>query len=117
MQPSNIVLGRGETTIVVGERSLTLRPTLGAAIAISRAHGGLLAAAQRVSAADVNAMASIVAAGAGVTDAGEIDAVTRDLFLGGLAGYAAPLTDYVTTLLTGDQTDADGEEEGKSGNG
>jgi hypothetical protein len=102
MKPQNIVLGSGETVLTIGDRSITLRPTLGAALAICRAHGGISQALNKVASIDISAIGSVAAAGAGITSTAEIDDLTSELFRAGATRHAPALTAYLVALAAGD---------------
>lgn len=58
-------LTSGEVDIILAGETVTLRPTLGAALAVSRRFGGFRPAFERAFANDLEAVAEVVAAGTG----------------------------------------------------
>jgi hypothetical protein len=96
-------LGAGDVQIRLNGEEKTLRPTLSAAIVISRMSGGILGAMQRVSQLDFDTMVVVTRAGLDLTDLGA-KGLEEKVFASGLGyadGLAKPLTLYLENLANG----------------
>jgi hypothetical protein len=96
-------LGAGDVEITLAGEKRTLRPTLAAAITISRLSGGLLGALHRVGQLDVDTMVLVTRAGLDLTDLGA-KGLDEKVFTAGLGyadGLAKPLTTYLENLANG----------------
>ncbi len=124
MSIQTTLLGVAPTLVTLGEDSYNLRPTLGAAIAINRAFGGLQPALDRIVAVDITALATVIAAGTSDVSEASVKRIVEGVFVHGPGRLVAPLSNYVLTLADAGRSAAkpsDGEaadEEGAgSGNG
>ncbi|MBS6036510.1 MULTISPECIES: hypothetical protein [Pseudomonas] len=88
----------GTTTLVVGARSYTLRPTLEAALLIESRFGGLRGALESMRLMSIGASADIIVAGASL-QADQHAQVAAEVFQTGVAKVSAQLTDFITVLL------------------
>ncbi|WP_313456394.1 hypothetical protein [Pseudomonas sp.] len=88
----------GTTTVVIGARTYTLRPTLEAALLIESRFGGLRGALESMRLMSISASADIIIAGAGLT-AAEHTQVATEVFNTGVAKVSAQLTNFITVLL------------------
>lgn len=76
--------GAGDVPITVGAESYVLRPTLEAALAISRQFGGIREALARVNNLDLDAVVSVIRAGIGATEARRVKNLEAAVWGGGL---------------------------------
>lgn len=90
-----------EVAVVIGGKEYFLRPTLRAAIAVSRRFGGFIAAFQKVGALDLEAAVQIVAAGLDKRDPDDIEAIERQVFEHGVSLLVEPLGRFVEILSNG----------------
>lgn len=88
----------GTTTVVVGDSTYTLIPSLGAVRAIEARFGGLRGAAQACDALSVDGVAHIIAAGAGLKGKASLE-VPDEVWQAGVAGVAVQLQPYIIALL------------------
>lgn len=90
-------LNSGEVEIKLDGKATILKPSLGAAIAISDRFGGFRRAIESVVSHDLSAIAYIVAQGTAASDLRSVtESVWRDLL-----GLQAPVLDYVSMLANG----------------
>lgn len=124
MSSQTTLSGVSPTTITLGEDLYSLRPTLGAAIAINRAFGGLQPALDRIVAVDITALATVIAAGTSDTSEATVRRIVEGVFVEGASGLVAPLSAYILTLADAGRAaakaagkgDGDGEEGAGAGN-
>ena len=105
----------GIVTITLGDTPYDLRPTLGAATAISRQFGGYTTAIQRVQAMDIDAMAAVIRFGIKANDAMQKQ-LPELVFQAKPLKLIAPLIQYLMILANGGtapKSDADEADEGK----
>ena len=76
--------GAGDVPIEVGGATYVLRPTLEAALAISRQFGGIREAMSRVNSLDLDAVVSVIRAGMGTAEARKIKNLEAVIWGGGL---------------------------------
>jgi hypothetical protein len=96
-------LGAGDVAITLAGEKRTLRPTLAAAITISRMSGGILGALHRVGQLDFDTMVLVTRAGLDLTELGA-KGLDEKVFAAGLGyadGLAKPLTTYLENLANG----------------
>lgn len=107
---SKPALGAGNVTINLDGESVTLRPTLQAAQAISRQSGGISGAVRAVGQFDLDAIVSVVTLGLGLTgnDAKE---VPGRVYRTGLTDLIGPVSNYLTILANGGRPVTGGEED------
>jgi len=106
-QPS---IGAGNVTIVLDGESLALRPSLAAAIAISRKEGGIMAIVQACTRFDLDAIAFVVAQGLGRPSS----EVAEQIYSTGIAKVAPAAIQFCTILANGGRPlgDTGGEAKG-----
>ncbi len=95
--------GAGDVEIMLDGEKKVLRPTLAAAMAISRMNGGLAGAISRVASLDMDTMVGVVRAGLDLTDLGA-KGLDEKVFRSGLGfedGLSAPLQTYLSHLANG----------------
>lgn len=90
-----------EVAVVISGEERFLRPTLRAAIAVSRRFGGFLAAFQKIGGLDLEAATHIVAAGLDKRDPDEIKEIEKAVFEHGVALLVEPLSRFVEILSNG----------------
>lgn len=90
----------GEVGITLDGAPATLRPTVGAGIAINQMFGNLQEAHRRVQALDLEATGFIVAKAIGARD-GDIKSVTEKVFATGLQDLRLPVMQYIAMLTNG----------------
>lgn len=103
MTSSKPSIGAGDVVIKLADEERVLRPTLRAAIAISRMSGGILGAMERVGRLDLDAMVAVTAAGLDLTEHG-MKGLDEKVYASGLGyadGLAKPLTAYLEILANG----------------
>lgn len=110
----------GQVVITLDGEDLTLKPTPRAALAISRAAGGMQDAIRRLAALDVDMIAAVV--NAGLNRSGDAAKKTaEEAFAAGFDGIAGKCIDFVVMLSNGgkprDEQPADSEEDADQGNG
>lgn len=101
-------LGQGNITIKVGERTLTLKPSINAATQLSRQYNGLVECASRASRLDLDCVIDIVTLGLGPpydTNLRMRKELTEQLFLAGFSddtgGIASAAVKFVHILIRG----------------
>jgi hypothetical protein len=90
-------IGAGDVAITLDGESLVLRPSLAAALAISRKDGGIMSIVQACTRFDLDAIAFVVAQGLG-RPASE---VVELIFKTGIAKVAPPAITFCTILSNG----------------
>lgn len=103
-------IGAGNVTVVLGGESLVLRPSLAAALAISRKEGGIMSIVQACTRFDLDAIAFVVSQGLG-RPASEI---TELIWSTGIAKVAPAAIQFCTILANGGRPlgDTGGEAKG-----
>ncbi len=99
---------RGTTIISVGDKEITLKPTLDAVRKIEARFGGLRAALESTSALSIDATCHIIAAGAGLKPDAVKD-LPEQVFQAGVGTVAPQLVPYVVFLLNPSYKDAEDE--------
>lgn len=94
-----------EVTIDLSGETFTLTATLGAAIGINAAFGGIYAAGQRAMQGDIAAIAAIIRHGAGL-DAKAETALIGKVFKAGVTNVAPFAMTFVGILMNGGKKDA-----------
>lgn len=110
MTKSKAALGIGNVEIDLDGETVTLRPTLQAAQAISRLSGGISGAVRAVGQFDIDTIASVVSLGLGVSGKDAKDIPDR-VFNTGLADLIGPVSTYLTILANGGRPVTSGGEE------
>ncbi|AXO88446.1 hypothetical protein DZC75_10720 [Pseudomonas parafulva] len=87
----------GTAKVQVGDRTLVLKPTLKAVRFIESRFGGLRAASQSLHAVSVDAVALVIAAGAGV-EGEDIEAFTEEVWQQGAAELTPAATAFLSVL-------------------
>lgn len=87
----------GTVTVNLGDEEFTLRPTLKAVRAIESRFGGLRGASGALHAVGVDAVASIIAAGAGL-EGKAAEALPEKVWQEGVAGLTPSVTSYLCAL-------------------
>lgn len=106
--PYTTELHEGSVSITLAGESVTLKPTLGAAIVINRAFGGLVEAQRRVLAQDIEAIGVVIAAGLGRSE--KTESVLGEVFETGIDELVGPAGNFVAALATaGGRKKASGE--------
>lgn len=102
-------LGAGDVQIVLDGETVTLRPTLKAALTISREAGGIMGAFRGLSELNFDVVNGIVAVGLGKKPADVEDAVWRT----GIASLVPGCTKFVSIIANGGRPmdEADGGSE------
>lgn len=100
---------RGTTVVKVGDRELTLKPTLGAVRKIEAVLGGLVPAFQALGKGSVDGVVCIIAAGAELK-AEQLDKLAEQVFQAGVQDVAFQLIPYVSFLLKPSYKDEEPEE-------
>lgn len=96
-------IGAGDVEITLDGVKRTLKPTLSAALAISRMNEGVVGAITRVGRLDIDAMVSVVRAGLDLTDKGA-EGLDEKVYASGLGfedGLAGPLTTFLQNVANG----------------
>lgn len=86
--------------IALGGATVTLRPTLGAAMDLSRRHGGLINVLAGLECYDLSMAADVVLAGMGAAS-DQRQAIEEKVFAAGLAGLVPHLVRFVILLSNG----------------
>ena len=87
----------GTVTVKLGDEEFTLQPTLKAVRAIESRFGGLRGASGALHAVGVDAVAFIIAAGAGL-EGKAAEALPEKVWQEGVAGLTPPVTRYLGAL-------------------
>lgn len=87
----------GTVEVKVGERTLVLKPTLKAVRFIESRFGGLRAASHGLHAVSVDAVALVIAAGAGI-EGEDIDLLTEEVWQHGVSGLTVAATKFLGAL-------------------
>lgn len=104
-------------SVVVDGETLTLRPSLNAMLAVSAIAGGIQPTLERVGKLDIEAIATVIAAGSG-------RAASRDLmeavYQTGILNVVAPVIDFIVLLRNGGKANVapapdTREDDGKNG--
>lgn len=95
----------GQIDIDLGGETITLQPTLAALQKIDRAFGSLREASERVANLSLDALVTIIAAGAGL-DAQAAKALPERVFRAGILNLVGPVSEYLLVLMnpTGEQS-------------
>ena len=93
---------RGTITIHIGERQLTLKPTLKAARKIEDEFGGLAKAYGAVQGIHIGHTASVIAAGAGISSPQEREALAEQIFREGVQPISRQVLPYLNWLANPD---------------
>jgi len=111
MTKNKAQLGAGNVEIELDGETVTLKPSLRAAQAISRQSGGISAAVAAVGRFDFDAIVSVVTLGLGASDA-EAKAIPEKIFVTGLTDLVGPVTKFLTIIANGGRPiDQNGGEE------
>lgn len=87
----------GTVTVVVGDETYTLTPTLLGVRAIERHFGGLRGASQAINNLSVDGCALILAAGAGIEGKG-IESLAHEVWQAGVVKVSTQLNAYLVAL-------------------
>lgn len=98
----------GYVEITLAGQPATLKPTLGAALELSRRHGSFGALLAKVEALDLVASVDVIVFGLGHEDR-EYEATAREVFETGLLGLMPSLGRFVFMLANGGRPPKDGE--------
>lgn len=98
----------GTTAVTVGEDVFTLVPNLAAVRTIELRYGGLLKAAQACDAMSVDAVAHVVAAGAGLSGKAA-EALPESVFQAGVVRVYGQIRPYLMALLNPRAAEEGGE--------
>lgn len=100
----------GDVTIRLGDETVTLKCTLGAAMKIDQDVGGVVAAFRAVSQGNLSAIGDIIAAGSGMPN----EAAREAAFRAGVASLIDPVTEFVGLCASGGRKPkASGKDAGK----
>jgi hypothetical protein len=94
-----------EVSIALSGETFTLKPTLGAAIGINAAFGGIHPAGQRAMAGDIIAIATIIRFGAGLDAKAEKELVGK-VFAAGVTEASTGAMRFIGILMNGGRKDA-----------
>lgn len=97
---SKAQLGAGDVAITINGVEEVLRPTLKAALSISRSSGGFRKAIQAVNDVDVDAIVSTIAFGLGI-EGKAVDELLDRVYASGLASLVVPVSSYLLILANG----------------
>lgn len=104
---------RGTVIIALGDKELTLKPTLDAVRKIEARFGGLRGALQAAGELSIEATSHIIAAGAGLKpDAAK--ALPEQVFQAGVSDVSPQLVPYILFLMNPSQKDEADEGNGQS---
>jgi hypothetical protein len=98
--PNEIRPGQVEITLSGFNRPLILKPSIEAALAVSRKYGGIREAADRVERFDVEAIIAVIAAGAGLAENG-MKKLPGAVFETGIMALGVPVTRFLVALANG----------------
>lgn len=93
-------LGVGNVDIELDGETVTLKPTLQAAQAISRQRGGIMAAIRAVGEFDFDMIVAVITLGLGVTGK-EAKDIPDQVYRTGLPDLAAPLIRFLSIIANG----------------
>ena len=103
--------GSGDVKLIIGDAELTLRPTLDAALALSRESGGIRQAITKVANMDIDAIVSIIKLGVGREEAKRLKNLERMVYENGLLDaqgeICARCIEYLSNLARGGRSEAD----------
>jgi hypothetical protein len=105
---SGAALKVGDVEIELGGEKRVLRPTLDAALTISRQNGGILAATNAVGRFDFDVIVSVVTLGLGLKG-NDAKAVPEMVFEAGLTNLIDPVSTYLTIIANGGKPLSGGE--------
>lgn len=110
--------GAGDVTLMLGDETLTLKPTLAAGLAISRQAGGIRGAIDKVMALDLDTIVNIIRVGVGPKELKRLNGLEEKVFANGLMdsqGEILPkLVEYLTNIARGGRpADNKEDEEGE----
>lgn len=91
-------LSYGQVELQLGDETLTLQPTLAALHKIDRAFGSLREASERVANLSLDALVTIITAGAGL-DAQAAKALPERVFRAGILNLVGPVSEYLLVLM------------------
>jgi hypothetical protein len=108
---SKAKLGAGNVDIDLLGETLTLKPNLKAALAISRQAGGVRSAIEAVGDFNIDVIVSVIGLGLGL-EGNELKALPQKVFDTGLGTLVGPLTKYLVIIANGGHptTEEDGGE-------
>lgn len=109
---SKAEIGAGDVTIDLDGHTITLKPTLKAAMALSRTHGGLTAMVGKCLAYDFDTIHKIIADGSGINSKDLPELIFRT----GLIELAPPCIRFVHILCNGGRPLTEEEQKGGDGN-
>jgi hypothetical protein len=103
----------GQVEVELGEQTYVLKPTLSAMLKIDRKFGSIRTAMEQCGALSLDAVSTVVAAGAGLgsREAGD---VPEAVFKAGVVNVATPVVEYLALLINPTGRDAESVGEGKS---
>lgn len=101
---SKAQLGAGNVEIELAGETVTLRPSLKAAQAISRLDGGIVGAIERAARFDIDLITACVAHGVGQS----VKEVEEAVFTTGLTVLAPPVMEFLSRLANGGRPSAKG---------
>ncbi len=115
MAKPSTTLGAGNVAIILDGESLALRPSLAAALAISRKEGGIMSTVQACTRFDLDAIAFVVAQGLGRPQSEVAELIWQE----GIAKIAPSAIHFCTILANGGRPlgDTGGEAKGNPPNG
>ncbi|MEO9230370.1 MAG: hypothetical protein ABI216_15700 [Devosia sp.] len=94
-------LGAGNVDILLGDETVTLRPTLRAAQTISKQSGGIVSALQAVSRFDFDVISSVIALGLNKTSPRDQQDIAEKVYETGLSDLIEPVTNFLAILANG----------------
>lgn len=104
---------KGTFTVTVDGNPYELKPTLGAVRAIEARHSGLLQAARACDAMSVDAIAQVIAAGAGLTGQ-DAESVPEQVFQEGVVSAYGQVVPYLKYLMNPRAGEAKAEGNGEA---
>lgn len=108
MSETKARLGAGNVDVTLLGETHVLKPTLDAAMTLSRQHGGLMDLIQQIGRMDFDAIVLVLQKGLGLSG-DDAKALPEKVYATGLLSLVAPCTKYVHVLLNG------GRQPGKKG--
>lgn len=111
--------GAGDVTLVLGDHTLILKPTLAAGLAISRSAGGIRGAIDKVMVMDLDVIMTVIRLGIGPKEAKRIPNLDEIVYASGLTDSSGEtlgkVIEFLTNLARGgrpadDESDSDKEE-------
>lgn len=107
-------IGAGDVQFVLDGETVTLRPTLRAAQALSKQSGGLMSAVQAVGRLDIEVITSVIAMGLNITTPREVSGLAERVWSTGVVDLVEPVTRFLGILANGGrpvEASAGGEED------